>query len=267
MLKYREYQVNNKLAVFIKKLWVLDNMDNAFEVPDKSVLPNGCFTIAFIEGRGLQVKTKKADVFLKPGVYFCGQITEAITVNILQHSKATMAQLFAWVPAHFTNLDMSQFTDLIIPLDDTGIRLSENQANQNNYTNRQIIKFLHTNFKGLFNKDTTPLVINSCKLILDSKGEIGVAEICKKLNCSSRYLQKKFSAHIGLSPKEFAIIIKLRNAVDDIAYPADDTIRLTQLALMNNFYDQAHFNNTFQTIVKTSPRKFNVPDYLLSLKK
>lgn len=104
-------------------------------------------------------------------------------------------------------------------------------------------------------------------MILISNGNTTVAEMAETLNCSSRYLQKLFKIHIGLSPKELSVIIKLREAVDGIAYPDLDSASLTRLALVNQFYDQAHFNNTFQKIVKTSPKKFHVPDYLLSLKR
>ena len=63
------------------------------------------------------------------------------------------------------------------------------------------------------------------------------------------------------------MILKLRYAVDDLAYPADDAIHLTRLALVHGFYDQAHFIHSFRTIVNTSPGKFHPPDYVLAFKK
>lgn len=103
-------------------------------------------------------------------------------------------------------------------------------------------------------------------MIVNTHGNTTITEVASTLNCSARYLQKLFKTAIGLTPKQLAIIIKLRNAVDDIAYPGTGSSTLTRLALANQFYDQAHFNNTFQAIVKTSPTKFHVPDYFLSNK-
>ncbi|HAS46594.1 MAG TPA: hypothetical protein DCS93_39290, partial [Microscillaceae bacterium] len=112
---------------------------------------------------------------------------------------------------------------------------------------------------------TTQLLYKSCQHILQD-GELVIQDLCDELGCSTRYLQKVFKTHIGVSPKQLMIIVKLRNAVDDIAYPQEDDVSFTELALNNNFYDQAHFNRIFKNIVKTSPKKFEVLQYLLSLK-
>ncbi len=55
---------------------------------------------------------------------------------------------------------------------------------------------------------------------MKNNGIDSIKDLCVQLNCSSRHLQKIFLKYIGLSPKEFSIIIKLRNAIDEIAYPS-----------------------------------------------
>jgi len=258
---YAEYQVRSPLSGFIKKLWTLDNSNSRLETGERAVLPNGCFTIAFITGEGIQVKTRLTDTLLTPGVYFVGQLTEAISVNLLPHTKAIMVQLFAWSPAHFGTAPMLDYADRVLPLTDPGINVDA-------LNNPAVALAVYRAFAGRFrhNKNTF-LIQQACLLLAGAGGALTVGELASRLGCSERQLQKQFKQHVGLSPKAFAIILRLRNAVDDIAYPRQAHVLLTSLALENNFYDQAHFINTFQSIIGVSPAKFDKKAYLLAFKK
>ncbi len=258
---YSEYQVRSPLSAFIKKLWTLDNSGSRLETGERAVLPNGCFTIAFISGNGILVKTRLTDTLLSPGVYFVGQLTGGITVNLLPHTKAIMVQLFAWAPVHFSKAPMSAYTDRVVPLTDPVISVDI-------LNNPAIALAVHRAFVDHFrhNKNTF-LIQQACLLLAGAGGALTVGNLAAQLGCSERQLQKQFKQHIGLSPKAFAIILRLRNAVDDIAYPRQAHILLSNLALENNFYDQAHFINTFQSIVGMSPAKFDKTAYLLAFKK
>jgi hypothetical protein len=98
MFKYTEYKVPKPLAALVKKLWTLDNLSNPAPVENKSILPNGCFNIAFIAGAGVLIINKTGRIQLREGVYFCGQMTELLDIDIHPHSRATMVQLYPWTP-------------------------------------------------------------------------------------------------------------------------------------------------------------------------
>lgn len=268
MFKYEEYYVKKEVSHFVKKLWTLDNLANPSAVPGKAILPNGCFNIAVIEGNGIFVKHREWEKHLDEGVYFCGQATEAVTIDISPNTKATMVQLHAWTPVHFVISDISALTNSIVPLYQLGLSSLTDLNHLPGLDNTQIYRYIITAFRPLFQVSAiSNLITLGTQMIFVSNGNITIAEMAETLNCTSRYLQKLFKRHIGLSPKDLSVIVKLREAVDGIAYPDLNIKSLTRLALVNQFYDQAHFNNTFQRIVKTSPKKFNVPDYLLALKK
>ncbi len=267
MFKYEEYEVDKTLSYFIKKLWILDNSTNSVEVTGKSVLPNGCFNIAVVQGNGLMVTHQGREQHLTQGTYFCGQMTEAISVTITNGSKATMIQLHAWTPVHFSSVDMHQFHDQIVPFELAGIDLDlmSKLPGQNAQTICQNISLLFS--QNLTVSVCSRLIYLAAMILLNNKGCYPIEKLAEDIKCSSRYLQKIFKKHVGLTPKQFAVIIKLRSAVDEIAYPQPEQSSFISMAIDNHFYDQAHFNNTFKSIVKTSPKKFNPPDYFLSLKK
>lgn len=267
MFRYEEYPVRGELSLFIKKLWTLNGLAHSSAVLNKSVLPNGCFNIAFITGNGLQIRHQNMDRHLPAGVYFCGQMTEAIRVSIEPYTKATMMQLYPWTPVHFTAADLSLYTNQIVPVTDPGIAPCGELKIEKSLTHASVCRKVIAAFGPLLNLTAaSSLVLRGTQMIIHTNGNIPIASMAKALNCSVRHLQKLFSIHVGLSPKQLAMIIKLRDAVDDIAYPRDSNASLTRLALANQFYDQAHFINTFQTIIRTSPAKFQVPDYFLSWK-
>lgn len=267
MFKYEEYDFHKRFSYFIKKLWILDNLAGENIVTGKSVLPNGCFNIAVIEGDGLIVNHQGQEFLLVQGTYFCGQMTEAISVTVLKGSKATMIQLHAWVPVHFSPLDMCQFRDRIVSFESIGFHsdiIRRLPAQGNRLISQNIILFFAPQ---LTISDVSRLIYLSTSTLIDKKGNYSISALAADLKCSLRYLQKIFRKYVGLSPKQFAVIVKLRSAIDEIAYPHQDNSSLTNLAIDHHFYDQAHFNNTFRSIVKTSPTRFNIPDYFLSLKR
>ncbi|MFP3598643.1 helix-turn-helix domain-containing protein [Chryseobacterium sp. SIMBA_029] len=265
MFRYDEYYVPNSLSFLIKKLWTLNNQDNPQCINNKSALPNGCFNIAFIIGRGVTIKNKNGKTHLTEGVYFCGQMTELLEIDIYPHSKATMVQLYPWTPVHFSAEDMSMHLDRFIKMDQFDI---SSLIQLGNTENSHICRAVVAAFSPLFHINlTVSLLTKATQMIISSNGSLNISKLSANLGCSQRHLQKIFRKHIGLSPKRFANIIKLREAVDDLAFRDKKNGTLTTLALTNNFYDQPHFNNSFQAIVKTSPNEFDGTDCFLSFKK
>ncbi len=266
MFKYVEYKVPKSLAPLVKKLWTLDNLSNPSPVENKSILPNGCFNIAFIAGAGVLIRNKNGKIQLPEGIYFCGQMTQLLDIHIHPHSRATMVQLYPWTLAHFhPAAEMSRYIDGFISLEHFGNYHFKNLLKAGD---ADICRAVTAMFKPLFKADlSTTILTRATQIIMNSHGDLNISELSETLNCSQRFLQKIFKKHIGLSPKRFATIVKLRDTVDDLAYRENDQGSLTTLALTNGFYDQAHFNNSFQSIVKTSPNKFSIIDCFLSFKK
>lgn len=265
---YKEYYVNGDIANFIKKLWILDNPENHPPILNKGVPPNGCFTIAIIQGNGLHIKHKDHTKRLSEGIYFCGQITETMSIDVLSGTKATMIQLFPWTPAHFGISDAYLFTDNIYPANEIPILKTLNLNMMVGLSSRLICQYITKTFTPLFRTDSnTALIIESTRKIIANKGSITVASIARSLNCSERHLQKLFKNLIGISPKLFINIIKLREALDDIVNPNHKPATMTQLALSNGYYDQPHFNSNFNSFIKTTPKNFVKEDYFLTIKK
>lgn len=160
------------------------------------------------------------------------------------------------------------FTDNICPADGIALLKTLDLNMMIGLSNRLICIFFTKAFAPLLRTDSsTALIIESTQIIIASKGNITVSSLALSLQCSVRQLQKLFKNLIGISPKVFINIIKLREALDDLVYPDINATTMTQLAVSNGYYDQSHFNNIFSSLIKTTPTKFNKKDYLLTIKK
>jgi AraC-like DNA-binding protein len=265
---YNEHYVNGIVASFIKKLWILDNSENRTPILNKGVPPNGCFTIAIIQGEGLNVRHQNQARHLTEGIYFCGQITKTLFLDVLSSTKATMIQLFPWTPAYFGISDAHLFTDKICLASEVTNFQELNFDMMIGLNNEMVCTYLVKNFYHLFRTNAKIELTTKCtQIILTNRGDIAVASLARSMKCSERHLQKLFNSFIGISPKLFISIIRLREALDDIVYPNDKPATMTQVALSNGYYDQPHFNNSFACFVGRTPKKIDGEEFFLTIKK
>jgi len=268
MFEYNELSVNDSLKFSINKLWVFENRDNNAIEANKAIVPNGCFNIAFITGRGAEIAFNKEVEELKQGIYFCGQATHSVAVDLLPQTKVIMVQLFPWTLSMFTDYDMVQCRNKVLPINYINKDFESEAVAIDQGDENIILKFLQDRFNNFLHKNEhTYLVHQSCVVIMKNNGRGSIRDLSTQLGCSTRHLQILFLRYIGLSPKEFSIIIKMRNTIDRIAFPSTAiNSSLTSLALDNDFYDQSHFNNAFKAIVNTPPKKFIPSRYILAFK-
>jgi methylphosphotriester-DNA--protein-cysteine methyltransferase len=85
---------------------------------------------------------------------------------------------------------------------------------------------------------------------LTLEGNIEISELHKKYFMSERTLRRTFSECVGMSPKQYASIIRIKSFSK--RYEVE---RATYSNILNElgYTDQSHFNKEFQKIAGTSP--------------
>jgi len=79
-----------------------------------------------------------------------------------------------------------------------------------------------------------------------------VETLARQLGTSTPTLFRLFKNHLGQNPKTYLKTLQFRNALNEILKGQDS---LTSIALMHQFYDQAHFINDFKSFSGYSPRQ------------
>ncbi|XOV92948.1 MAG: helix-turn-helix transcriptional regulator [Bacteroidota bacterium] len=99
------------------------------------------------------------------------------------------------------------------------------------------------------------LIAETICLIKKNKGEIKVKELYELFGISKSTLEQKFNREVGLSPKEFCKIEKLKNFLKNYEEFKNE-MSLTQLTFKSGYYDQSHLIKDFKYYVDESPKRF-----------
>ncbi|NIG56364.1 helix-turn-helix transcriptional regulator [Chitinophaga sp. Cy-1792] len=259
MFYYREYPVAAPLSTYIKKCWVLDNSQNPLALTGRKVLPNGCFNLAIISGQGIAIAGLHHTV-LKEGIYFCGQLTSAIDIHLHAYTKIVLVQLYPWAPVNFMKEGLAGTADRFLDIHDLQHMLD---LDFELWDEPAILAAVQRSFLPLLNAPGH-VTMAVCSLLRAEKGNLRITDIAANMGVSNRYLEKKFREALGITPKDYAGIIRVRSLID--AYQQrSNSPGFTGLALEHGFYDQAHFIKSFAAITRISPGKFNLDAYLLAL--
>jgi AraC-like DNA-binding protein len=84
-----------------------------------------------------------------------------------------------------------------------------------------------------------------------------LTEIASDLHLSGRSLRRAFSAVVGLSPKQYARIVRFQRTVTGAALGASSW---SELATASGYFDQAHLCADFRDLARLSPTAFQRHD-------
>jgi transcriptional regulator GlxA family with amidase domain len=71
---------------------------------------------------------------------------------------------------------------------------------------------------------------------------------------SVRTFSRRFRSQIGLSPKQYAEIIRLNRVCSDLVHPGKHD--LLTIALHHGYYDASHLINAFKNYLHLTPSEF-----------
>ncbi len=92
------------------------------------------------------------------------------------------------------------------------------------------------------------------QVIYKTNGKIKIKELEEYTGYTARYLNKVFTAEMGVSPKTFCKIIQFQKTLDYLNQAKE--IRLTDVALDFGYYDQAQLVHDFKQFTSATPREY-----------
>lgn len=90
-------------------------------------------------------------------------------------------------------------------------------------------------------------------LIKSTQGRVLIDALAQDACLSRKQFERKFIAHIGLSPKQYLKIIRFQYAL--YLHQQNTSGNLTELAYRAGYYDQSHFVNDVRELAGYSPKK------------
>jgi AraC-like DNA-binding protein len=255
-MNYQQYEPSQELQPFIKCFWSLEAPASVSNEKQR-IVPDGCMEMIFHYGDLYQQFFNDGRNILQPRCFVFGQITEPLEIAPTGVSGIIAArfQPDGFIP--FSSFPLRQMENNAVALkelfDDASTFEDEVLTAPGNEMRIQIItEFLLTRLQ-------TPEAANritkaSVEALLQSNGQINVDELAEQLQVNRRQLERKFSATIGLSPKQLSKLIRLQSALRMMNEKR--FANLTSLAYENGYYDQAHFIKDFNEFTGVSPKEF-----------
>jgi AraC-like DNA-binding protein len=107
---------------------------------------------------------------------------------------------------------------------------------------------------SLLNRDNEDLLIQrACKELDRSGGNYPIARLARALGLTERTLERRFQLHVGATPKRYARVVRLRNAV----LQRTSRSSWADVACATGYYDQSHMINDFQKLYGLSPESIS----------
>lgn len=102
------------------------------------------------------------------------------------------------------------------------------------------------------------LLFNAIDYIIEYNGKCTVETAAEIAQLNKRGLERKFQHYVGMSPKRFIRMMRLKYVLDSSEQVRDRSrmLRITDIALQAGFYDQAHFIKDFRSWMKETPVAF-----------
>ncbi|WP_298759577.1 helix-turn-helix domain-containing protein [uncultured Psychroserpens sp.] len=224
-----------------------------------SALPDGFVEIYFSKYGSLSLKSsgQYESNNLHTG-FLIGQSNKKIQMLPNEALEFFQVKVFPWAAKYFIYDSANIYSNKVTFISDLNNKnlsnLEQRMLNCNSTKERiNIIEsYLVESIKQ--KKDYSKRLYLACDFIFRTKGTMQIKTLADKLSISTQYLERIFKEHVGLSPKQFSSVIRMRSLVH--VQKKQPYISLTQLALQFNYFDQSHFIHDFNSFMEETPASF-----------
>ncbi|MFV0468251.1 MAG: helix-turn-helix domain-containing protein [Dysgonomonas sp.] len=116
------------------------------------------------------------------------------------------------------------------------------------------INIIESYIKSLITlNDKVGLLKSAVELINQTKGQISVAGVIREIGVNYKWLERNFSKHLGLTPKEYIQLQRFISAYLNLHADPND---LLNVAITNGYYDYNHFLKEFKDFTGKTPVEY-----------
>lgn len=259
---FHAYQPDNpRLLPYIQTIWYISQ--NASEVigMNPRMIPDGCFHMVinlgaphlYTDKNGNRIEPKRSHINVMQ--------TEFVTVERSGHVEIMGVVFRPHGLYSFMRMPISELTGQILNLDDLlteQIDLLEEQLASIPTIHEKCLQ-LERWLENRLHRNTVEKVeirqeiIFARELMARRGGTIRVRELAAKLDLSERTLERHFQTCYGISPKQYAILLRIHNL---LRHMNAESNKMVDYAAIGEYYDQAHFIREFKNLVGVTPKVY-----------
>lgn len=265
-MDYKKFRPSEELQDFVKFYWDLKG-EKANTPVKNTIVPDGTMKLIFHYGDLYWHHPEKGESFLQPRCFLIGQLTKPYIVEPQGVTGSFVVRFHPNGFLPFTSIPIKEMENTPVPLEklfgNEGLHLENQILNASNSPER--ITIIEDFLLGMLkNKAVIDRIVESTvETISTHNGQLSINELTIEMNQSRRFLARKFSSNVGLSPKQLSKIIRLQSALKTLLEGDSDS--LTDLAYENEYFDQAHFIKDFKEFTGLTPKEFYGDNLKMSL--
>lgn len=249
---YVEHPPSEGLRSYIECFWTREPASR--EVPGAPVvhrvLPDGCIDIV------LSFAPRKGGV--PQSVQAVGTMTRPLVVDAISDDSFVGVRFRPARAMAFLRLPASELTDLRVPLDEVW---SDAAAVHDAFAKavgpaarvaalEQVLLARKAHGAHIEHRDVDEAV----RRIIAAGGSLGITRLAPALGVTRQHLARRFADLVGVSPKTFARIVRVRRVIAAArAAPDGHGPNWSALALDYGYYDQAHLVDEFRELTGLAP--------------
>jgi AraC-like DNA-binding protein len=258
-MNYSEFIPGNTLKPYVKCYYLYESDTN--QVFEDKAFATGCIEIMFNLGTG-RWQTDTGNGFqTTPLVELWGQVIQPISFKSLGANIMMGIRFYPHTASIFLNTDVSSFNNQVRDLIDiSGAPVKElhSQLFESAMIQERIglvEQFLLNRLYAFEHHLSRPTLIREvmCEMKRNDFFD-NIDKVASRYGITSRYLQKLFSYHTGLTPKLYSKINRFQNSLRLVS---KKKASLTSIAYDCGYFDQSHFIREFKTFTGVVPSCYN----------
>lgn len=257
-MKFFIFKPSIELMPYVKQYWAIETeLSDGFVM--ERVTPQSRLDLVFHYKKPLHVKRSNGEIHDQFACQLSGLSNAYADVFTEGEIGMICAEFFPHTACLFFDFPLSAIQDESIALPDidraVGNTVQEKLLEANDMPQRisVINQFLLEKIRHVPAYDLKP-VYRAIDLLEQTALPISTNKLASEIGIGSKSLERRFSAFVGKSPKQFSQILRFNKIAEAIKKPLSES--LTSCAYAHGFYDQAHFIHDFKKFSGYTPKQF-----------
>lgn len=258
-INYTEIPPSNGLEGLVKCFWHLDK-DASPQTPSvERVLPAGCVELLFHFGSRYLSRETATNQFTEiPRFYVLGQSVQHREVKQTGPVEVIGCRFYPWGAFPFFDFSLMALSNKRNPVGRFFQRETERLITRmtNARSKEEAIAVLQAALAAICHGKLAEVdyMRRAISIIIETGGNMASKQLAERLGITTRQLERKFSARIGISPNAFSQIVRLQNFLKKkIDQPE---LSLTHLAYECGYADQSHLCRDFKKFTGLTPSEY-----------
>ncbi len=241
-MRYQEFAPGGEASGFVECYWVLEGAEPGSV---QRVVPDGRPELIFNLGAPFEA-WRDGEWHAQAQCFLVGQITAPLLLRATAGSHIVGVRLGPAGAAQLLGIPAQELTGRTVPLDELGLKQLAEMRDAGDIEKALLQR----------RRREDPLIDEAVRLL---SGSLDVAAVASRLGVSSRQLERRFKAQVGISPKLFARIRRFQRVFPAIE---NDGAGWVDAAADCGYYDQAHLIRDFREFAGEPPAALLAGDEL-----